>query len=208
MSSIGKTVSREDLLDHDVLVIGGGNDALCAALSAREQGGSVLMLESAPREWRGGNSSHTRNLRCMHQAPTDVLTDAYLEDEFFDDVWRVTGGITNEALARHVIQASETCADWQYMQGGPGIFKGDLYFYRVDGDLRDQVDGIDTTLCPLHLLTGEYDFSCLPADTLRTAERIPGAEATVMKGLGHFPMSEDPAAFRRYILERLRGTSV
>lgn len=53
----------------DVLVIGGGNAALCAALTAREQGASVLLLEAAPREWRGGNSQHTRNLRCMHDAP-------------------------------------------------------------------------------------------------------------------------------------------
>ena len=51
----------------DVLVIGGGNAALCAALMAREAGASVLLLESSPREWRGGNSQHTRNLRCMHE---------------------------------------------------------------------------------------------------------------------------------------------
>ena len=61
----------------DVLVIGGGNAALCAALMAAEAGASVLLLEAAPREWRGGNSQHTRNLRCMHDAPQDVLTEAY-----------------------------------------------------------------------------------------------------------------------------------
>jgi pimeloyl-ACP methyl ester carboxylesterase len=93
------------------------------------------------------------------------------------------------------------------MQGGPGIFKGDLYFYRVDGDLRGRTGAIDTGRCPLFLLTGEYDFSCTPEDTLRTAAGIQGAEATVMKELGHFPMSENPAQFRRYILpvlERIR----
>jgi pimeloyl-ACP methyl ester carboxylesterase len=97
---------------------------------------------------------------------------------------------------------------WMYMQGGPGVFKGDLHFYRVDGDLRGSVARIDTRVCPLYLLTGEYDFSCEPADTLRTAASIPGAEATVMAELGHFPMSENPAQFRRYILpvlERIRG---
>lgn len=96
---------------------------------------------------------------------------------------------------------------WHYMQGGPGIFKGDLYFYRVDGDLRDRVGGIDTRICPLYLLTGEYDFSCTPEDTERTAKQIAGAEVTVMRELGHFPMSENPAQFRRYILpvlERIR----
>lgn len=116
-TSTGRMLDHDALGRHDVLVIGGGNAALCAALSAREQGASVLLLESAPREWRGGNSIHTRNLRCMHRQPTDVLSDAYLEDEFFEDVWRVTGGKTNEALARQVIRASETCTDWMKHHG-------------------------------------------------------------------------------------------
>jgi pimeloyl-ACP methyl ester carboxylesterase len=89
---------------------------------------------------------------------------------------------------------------WGYMQGGPGVFKGDLHFYRVDGDLRDRIARIDTRRCPLYLLTGEYDFSCQPDDTLRTAGKIPGARVTIMKEIGHFPMSEHPAQFRRYIL--------
>jgi len=89
---------------------------------------------------------------------------------------------------------------WQYKQSGPGVFKGDLYFYRVDGDLRGKLGGIDTRRCPLYLLTGEYDFSCTPEDTQRTAEGIPGAKVTVMRALGHFPMSENPVQFRRYIL--------
>jgi pimeloyl-ACP methyl ester carboxylesterase len=89
---------------------------------------------------------------------------------------------------------------WGYMQGGPGVFKGDLWFYRVDGDFRDRVGEIDTTRCPLYLLTGEYDFSCTPEDTRQTAEKIPGARFTVMKDIGHFPMSEHPAQFRTYLL--------
>ena len=88
---------------------------------------------------------------------------------------------------------------WSYMQSGPGIFKGDLYFYRVDGDLRGRVEGIDTAACPLYLLTGEYDFSCTPEDTLRTAAAIEGASVIIMEQLGHFPMSENPEQFRRYI---------
>jgi pimeloyl-ACP methyl ester carboxylesterase len=97
---------------------------------------------------------------------------------------------------------------WHYMQGGPGVFKGDLYFYRVDGDLRPRIHAIDTSVCPLFLLTGEYDFSCSPEDTLRTAAGIPGVEATVMERLGHFPMSENPEQFRRYlvpVLERIKA---
>jgi pimeloyl-ACP methyl ester carboxylesterase len=89
---------------------------------------------------------------------------------------------------------------WGYMQGGPGVFKGDLHFYRVDGDFRDRVGQIDTTRCPLYLLTGEYDFSCTPEDTRLTAEKIPGARFTLMAEIGHFPMAENPAQFRRYLL--------
>ncbi len=103
--------------DPDVLVIGGGNAALCAALMAREAGASVLLLEAAPREWRGGNSAHTRNLRCMHDAPQDVLVDAYPEEEFWQDLLKVTGGKTNEALARLVIRASATCRPWMVRHG-------------------------------------------------------------------------------------------
>ncbi len=103
--------------DPDVLVIGGGNAALCAALMAREAGASVLLLEAAPREWRGGNSAHTRNLRCMHDAPQDVLVDAYPEEEFWQDLLKVTGGQTNEALARLVIRASATCRPWMVRHG-------------------------------------------------------------------------------------------
>jgi pimeloyl-ACP methyl ester carboxylesterase len=89
---------------------------------------------------------------------------------------------------------------WGYMQGGPGVFKGDLHFYRVDGDFRDRVGEIDTGRCPLYLLTGEYDFSCTPEDTRLTAEKIPGARFTVMTEIGHFPMAENPVQFRRYLL--------
>ncbi len=103
--------------DPDVLVIGGGNAALCAALMAREAGASVLLLEAAPREWRGGNSAHTRNLRCMHDAPQDVLVDAYPEEEFWQDLLKVTGGKTSEALARLVIRASATCRPWMVRHG-------------------------------------------------------------------------------------------
>jgi len=101
----------------DVLVIGGGNAALCAALMAREAGASVMLLESAPREWRGGNSQHTRNLRCMHDAPQDVLIDAYPEEEYWQDLLKVTGGLTDERLARLAIRASSNCRDWMRSHG-------------------------------------------------------------------------------------------
>jgi tricarballylate dehydrogenase len=101
----------------DVLVIGGGNAALCAALTAREAGASVMLLESAPRPWRGGNSPHTRNIRCMHDAPQDVLVDSYPEEEYWQDLLKVTGGRTNEPLARLAIRASSSCRDWMRRHG-------------------------------------------------------------------------------------------
>jgi tricarballylate dehydrogenase len=101
----------------DVLVIGGGNAALCAALMAREAGASVMLLEAAPREWRGGNSMHTRNLRCMHDAPQDVLQEAYPEEEFWQDLLKVTGGLTDEHLARLTIRASSNCRPWMIKHG-------------------------------------------------------------------------------------------
>jgi tricarballylate dehydrogenase len=101
----------------DVLVVGGGNAALCAALMAREAGASVLLLEASPRAWRGGNTQHTRNLRCMHDAPQDVLVDAYPEEEYWQDLQKVTGGLTDETLARLVIRASSTCRPWMRSHG-------------------------------------------------------------------------------------------
>lgn len=101
----------------DVLVLGGGNAALCAALTAREAGASVLVLECAPLESRGGNSRHTRNLRCMHAAPEDVLIESYGEDEYWDDLWRVTGGRTDEPLARLTIRESGRVRPWMRKHG-------------------------------------------------------------------------------------------
>jgi len=102
---------------YDVLVLGGGNAALCAALSARPAGCSVLIVESSPAHFRGGNSRHTRNLRCMHDAPADVLTDTYSEGEYWEDLLKVTGGRTNERLARMTIRHTATCRAWMATHG-------------------------------------------------------------------------------------------
>ncbi len=94
---------------------------------------------------------------------------------------------------------------WHYMQGGPGVFLGDLHYYFADGDLRSGLlSGLDTAGCPLHLLTGEYDLSATPELTAELARLVKARSFEIMKGMGHFPMSEDPAAFRRYLLPVLK----
>ncbi|MCU0591112.1 MAG: FAD-dependent tricarballylate dehydrogenase TcuA [Desulfobacterales bacterium] len=102
---------------YDVLVVGGGNAALCAAMTAREAGASVLLIESAPREFRGGNSRHTRNLRYFHDSGNRHLTGPYLEDEFWNDLLLVTKGQTNEELARYAIRESKNIGLWMEQHG-------------------------------------------------------------------------------------------
>ncbi|WP_407495953.1 FAD-dependent tricarballylate dehydrogenase TcuA [Pseudooceanicola sp. MF1-13] len=101
----------------DVVIVGGGNAALCAAIESAEAGATVLMLEGAPKAYRGGNSRHTRNFRCMHHGDLGPLVETYDEDEFFDDLLRVTKGETDEALARMVIRTSEECLPWMQDHG-------------------------------------------------------------------------------------------
>ena len=118
----------------DVLVLGGGNAALTAAIIARRAGACVLVLECSPKEFRGGNSRHTRNLRCMHDKPTDVLTEAYPEEEYWQDLVRVTGGKTDELLARLTIRQSSDCRAWMVEHGvrfQPSL-KGTLHLSRTN----------------------------------------------------------------------------
>jgi tricarballylate dehydrogenase len=102
---------------YDVLVIGGGNAALCAAISARRAGASVLVLEGAPEFYRGGNTRHTRNMRCAHDSATEILTGPYTEAEFWDDLQRVTQGHTDEELTRFMIHESKEMLTWIAEQG-------------------------------------------------------------------------------------------
>jgi tricarballylate dehydrogenase len=128
--------------DYDVVVVGGGNAALCAALSAaetlRRSPGTaeprVVVLERAPRDFRGGNSRHTRNLRCAHDAPTAVLTGAYSEEEFYADLLRVNANETDEALARLLIGRSNTCSEWMTRFGVrfQAALRGTLHLSRTN----------------------------------------------------------------------------
>ena len=102
---------------YDVAVVGGGNAGLTAALVARELGARVLVLDCAPRALRGGNSRHTRNLRCAHAAPTDVLTETYAEHELMADLTHVNGGEMDTELAHLVVERSAECPAWMQKFG-------------------------------------------------------------------------------------------
>ncbi|MBI5627688.1 MAG: FAD-dependent tricarballylate dehydrogenase TcuA, partial [Candidatus Rokubacteria bacterium] len=104
-------------VSSEVLVVGGGNAGLCAAMTARRAGSEVLLLEAAPEAFRGGNSRHTRDIRHLHAHPAEHLTGAYGEDEFWNDLFRVTGGETNEDLARLTIRESAGLGDWMAEHG-------------------------------------------------------------------------------------------
>ncbi|WP_338459394.1 FAD-dependent tricarballylate dehydrogenase TcuA [Pseudomonas sp. TE3-3-F2023] len=189
----------------DVLVIGGGNAALCAALMAREAGASVLLLEAAPRAWRGGNSQHTRNLRCMHDGPQDVLLEAYPEEEFWQDLLKVTGGQTNEKLARLVIRASSSCRGWMrrhgvhfqpslsgalhtartnafFMGGGKALVNA---YFRSAENLGVQIR-YDTPVADIELQDGRFVAAHVPAREVRgrqlPAERIEARTCVLAAG--------------------------
>jgi tricarballylate dehydrogenase len=119
---------------YDVAVIGGGNAGLAAALTARRAGARVLVLERSPRALRGGNSRHTRNLRCAHAAPTDLLTDAYSEEELLADLERVNEGETDDALARLVAARSGECVPWMTAFGArfQAALRGTLQLSRTN----------------------------------------------------------------------------
>lgn len=129
-------------------------------------------------------------------------------DPYYDLEWLnrpdVHGGEVCAGIVSGLIGPDSPAKDrwetlWHYMQGGPGVFQGDLHFYTADGDIRERVAAIDTQRCPLWLLTGEYDYSCTPQDTADLGARIPGVRWQIMEGMGHFPMSEDPARFLGYL---------
>jgi tricarballylate dehydrogenase len=91
----------------DVVVVGGGNAALCAALSARRHVSRVLVLEAAPFAMRGGNTRHTRNIRHIHDGPDAMLTGSYSEDELWKDLVIVSDEDLNESMALLAIRGSQ-----------------------------------------------------------------------------------------------------
>src|SRR6202795_1403800 len=101
----------------DVIVVGGGNAAMCAAISARHTGASVLVLEAATEHMRGGNTRHTRNIRCSHAAADQFFSGPYSEQEHLEDLIGVTGGPANLDLAKLAIRESSTLPGWMSAHG-------------------------------------------------------------------------------------------
>lgn len=120
--------------EYDVVVVGGGNAALCAAMEARRGGAEVVIIEAAPQHLRGGNSRHTRNVRYLHKGPDNYLVGSYEEEEFYQDLLQVTGGETNEELARMMIRASADLGSWIKGNGvrWQGALKGTLQLSRTN----------------------------------------------------------------------------
>jgi pimeloyl-ACP methyl ester carboxylesterase len=131
-------------------------------------------------------------------------------------------GRYNEYLHHPAIHGGELCASytyglcapsspeqsrrenwWYYSQSGPGIYQGDVYYYSLDWDVRDDLKRIDTNKCKVSLLTGEFDYSCTPEMTQAAAKAIAGSRVEIMKGMGHFPMIENYPGFRQYLLDAL-----
>jgi pimeloyl-ACP methyl ester carboxylesterase len=158
--------------------------------------------------------THARELRALIGLQSAAYVERYYESGWLNHA-EVHGGQACGAIAYGLMSPLSPDAHrwetvWHYMQGGPGVFTGDLFFYQVEGDIRERIGAIDTGVCPLYMLTGEYDYSASPQDTEAAAARIKGAKVTIMKGLGHFPMSENPDAFLGYlrpVLEEIRATA-
>ncbi len=127
-----------------------------------------------------GSCSTSRFITPPSSARSSAWKSAAFQPPWYDTSWlhrpdvhggEVCAGLVSGLIAPQSPETTRWETLWHYLQGGPGVFKGDLYFYRVDADLRDQMRRIDTRICPLYLMTGEYDFSCTPEDTIRTAEQ-------------------------------------
>jgi tricarballylate dehydrogenase len=102
---------------YDVIVVGGGNAALCAALAARHIVPSVLVLERAPEHMRGGNTRHTRNIRCAHATADAYFSGPYLDEELIEDLIGVTGGPANLDLAKLAVRESHKLPEWMSRHG-------------------------------------------------------------------------------------------
>jgi pimeloyl-ACP methyl ester carboxylesterase len=181
-------VCRALQLDRPV-VIGcsiGGRAVLHLALRHGDYFRAAIGLQSATHADPGADT-RLRDLRLLHRP------DVHGQEAAAGSVACLIAPTSPSADAWETL--------WHYMQGGPGVFLGDLHYYFAGGDLRNGLlDTLDTKRCPLHLLTGEYDLSATPELTAELARLVKATSFQVMEGMGHFPMSENPAQFRKYLL--------
>jgi tricarballylate dehydrogenase len=110
-------MNPENKKEFDVLVIGGGAAALSAAITAREQGATVMLLECAPKHFRGGNSRHTRNMRLAHEVKVAPYTGPYPETEMWDNYMKATGGQGDLELAKMTVSGSASILEWMRRHG-------------------------------------------------------------------------------------------
>ena len=94
-------------------------------------------------------------------------------------------------------------ATWIYSQAAPSVYDGDLAFYSDDFDAREYTKDINTEKTPVWMLTGDYDYSATPTDTLKVCNEIPGSVFVELKGFGHFPMVENPQELLPYLKQPL-----
>lgn len=152
---------------------------------------AIELARRSPDRWRAvlGLSGAMKVEGRFHDWP--VRTD--LNAQQIVPTW------THSLMSPHSPEESRREVWWIYSQGGPGIYRGDTYFYAQDFDLRETASTIDTARCPVYLLTGEYDHACTPEETEQAIAAIPGARGGRMPGIGHFPMAENYPLFRTFL---------
>jgi tricarballylate dehydrogenase len=137
---------------YDVVVVGGGNAALCAALSAREKGASVLVLERAPEDKRGGNSAYTGGgFRMVHHGADDIkaivpdLTEdeigrtdfgRYSREDYLDDLGRITQYYIDPDLAEVIVDNSTDTVHWMRGRGVKFVPNYGRQAYNVNGKFK------------------------------------------------------------------------
>lgn len=187
LESIRLVIEKLKLSASDNLIFCGasmaGHVCLAAAIRARELGvRGVIPCEG-----------------CAHLPLSQPIYEMKGNDSAILDPERVCGMIAPTSPEYYKQQIW-----WQYSSQGTGVFAGDLKFYFKGWDGRDRMSRIDTQYCPVYMLTGEYDYSCTTEASAETARMIKGAKFEAMKGLGHFPLTENPKAVLPYLLKAVK----
>jgi pimeloyl-ACP methyl ester carboxylesterase len=125
-------------------------------------------------------------------------------DPRIGDQWK--GASMSAAMAPDGPETLRRETAWIYSQGAPNVFAGDIFYWATDHDLRGRTAEIDTSRADIYLLVGEYDriqkYDTLdpPTGPGELAKQVIGSRFQVLKGLGHFPPSENPELFRTFLM--------